>query len=284
MLKQKDLSIVIPSLGGTGLSKTLNYIHKNKIIPLETIICIPKVYKKKLLLPKSINPKIIYTNVKGQVHQRLIGFKNAKGKYVLQLDDDILINYKSLSKLLKKIKNNEKISISPLLVDKKIKYSNFDVKPKNLFFKFYHYLLNGSEGFRPGAISKAGIPYMFEKKKNLHEVEWLPGGCILHSKKNLIKKNYFNFKYKKAYCEDLIHSYFLKKKNIKLFVDTSSKCLFNSFEGFKSISFWNSLGIIFEDFKFRYYFVRLAKKNIFRMIFFYLLLFLRLNFALFKKI
>ena len=53
---------------------------------------------------------------------------------------------------------------------------------------------------------------MFEKKKNLHEVEWLPGGCILHSKKNLIKKNYFNFKYKKAYCEDLIHSYFLKKK------------------------------------------------------------------------
>ena len=149
MLKQKDLSIVIPSLGGTGLSKTLNYIHKNKIIPLETIICIPKVYKKKLLLPKSINPKIIYTNVKGQVHQRLIGFKNAKGKYVLQLDDDILINYKSLSKLLKKIKNNEKISISPLLVDKKIKYSNFDVKPKNLFFKFYHYLLNGSEGFRP---------------------------------------------------------------------------------------------------------------------------------------
>ena len=35
---------------------------------------------------------------------------------------------------------------------------------------------------------------MFEKKKNLHEVEWLLGRCILHSKK--FNKNYFNFKYK----------------------------------------------------------------------------------------
>ena len=46
MLKQKNLSIVIPSLGGSKLENTLNFIHNMKIRPKETIICIPRSYKK----------------------------------------------------------------------------------------------------------------------------------------------------------------------------------------------------------------------------------------------
>ena len=43
----KNLSIVIPSLGGSKLENTLNFIHNMKIRPKETIICIPRSYKKK---------------------------------------------------------------------------------------------------------------------------------------------------------------------------------------------------------------------------------------------
>ena len=48
-------------------------------------------------------------------------------------------------------------------------------------------MLNGTQGYKSGIISKAGIPYSFEEK-NFYEVEWLPGGCILHRRSNLIKK------------------------------------------------------------------------------------------------
>ena len=215
MLKQKNLSIVIPSLGGSKLENTLNFIHNMKIRPKETIICIPRSYKKNKFTKKD-KSKIITTKIKGQVCQRLEGFKKARGKYVLQLDDDIRINNYCLNKLLEEISTKKNISISPLLVDKKNKYSLFDVKPKNFLFQIYHYMLNGTQGYKSGIISKAGIPYSFEEKKKIYEVEWLPGGCILHRPSNLIKKNYFKFKSEKAFCEDLFHSFYLKKKKYKI--------------------------------------------------------------------
>jgi glycosyltransferase involved in cell wall biosynthesis len=284
VLKQKNLSIVIPSLGGLKLQSSLHFIHKSKIRPLETIICIPKSYKEKIRIPQKLNPKLIKTNNKGQVYQRLIGFKKARGKYVLQLDDDIKITSYCLNKLLKEITKNNKISISPLLIDKNNKESLFDIKPKNYLFKIYHYLLNGKQGYKHGIINKAGIPYMFEKKKKIYEVEWLPGGCVLHYRKNLIKKNYFRFNSNKAFCEDLFHSYHLRKKKIKLFVNTSIKCNFESFKGFKTLKFCDSLNLLFQDLKIRFFFVKLTKKSIYRMLIYYFILFCRLNYIFLKKI
>ena len=284
MLNQKNLSIVIPSLGGFKLESTLKYMYKMKIRPLEIILCIPKSYKKNIKIPKKVRPKIILTKVKGQVYQRIAGFKKARGKYVLQLDDDIKIDNYCLNKLLNTIEKFKKISISPLLIDKKRKYSLFDIQPKNFFFKIYHFLLNGINGYEPGSVSKAGIPYMFKNKGKIKEVEWLPGGCVLHRKKNLIKKNYFKFKSDKAFCEDLFHSFHLRNKKIKLLIDSSSKCSFNSFKGFKSLTYKSSINNLFQDFKIRFSFIRLTKKSVYRMMFFYFILFLRLNYIFIKKL
>ena len=59
-------------------------------------------------------------------------------------------------------------------------------------------------------------------KSDLIETDWLPGGCILHLKNNLVMFDYYPFK-GKAFCEDLIHSHFLKKKN-KLFITKKAIC------------------------------------------------------------
>ena len=282
---QKNLSIVIPSLGGKKLESTLHKVYKNKIRPLETIICIPKSLKKKIIISKKLNPKIVYTNIKGQVHQRIAGFKKAKGKYILQLDDDIDISYKSLNKMLAYISKYSNIAISPVLVDKKTNISPFDKIPENFFFKIYHFILNGKKGFLPGSISKAGVPYGYNLlKKNVSEVEWLPGGCILHKNTNLVKKNYFKFNIKKAYCEDLFHSFYLKKKNIKLLVDPKIRCEYENFKVFSSLNYKEALVLLLEDLKIRFFFILLVKKNIIRMIFFYCILFLRLNIIFLKKI
>ena len=118
------------------------------------------------------------------------------------------------------------------------------------------------------------LAFPIRLKKKIYEVEWLPGGCILHRRSNLIKKNYFKFKSEKAFCEDLFHSFYLKKKNIRLFVNTSLKCDFDSFKGFKTLSFFKCLNLMFQDFRIRFCFIRLVKKSIYRMIFYYFILFL----------
>ena len=281
MLNQKNLSIVIPSLGGSKLESTLKYMYKMKIRPLEIIYVFQSHIKKILKFQKS-KTKIILTKIKGQVYQRVAGFKKARGKYVLQLDDDIKIDNYCLNKLLNTIEKFKKISISPLLIDKKRKYSLFDIQPKNFFFKIYHFLLNGINGYEPGSVSKAGIPYMFKNKGKIKEgmaTRWM-----FHRKKNLIKKNYFKFKSDKAFCEDLFHSFHLRNKKIKLLIDSSSKCSFNSFKGFKSLTYKSSINNLFQDFKIRFSFIRLTKKSVYRMMFFYFILFLRLNYIFIKKL
>ena len=47
------------------------------------------------------------------------------------------------------------------------------------------------------------------------DIDWLPGGCILHRRENLIVKNYYPFS-GKAYAEDLFHSLLLKEKGVIL--------------------------------------------------------------------
>ena len=90
------------------------------------------------------------------------------------------------------------------------------------------YIICGSKFgiFKMGTISRIGNNYGVDPKymfNELYQTEWLPGGCILHYKNNLYLKNYYPF-IGKAYCEDLIHSYYLRKNNIKLFVLNKAHC------------------------------------------------------------
>ena len=45
--------------------------------------------------------------------------------------------------------------------------------------------------------------------------KYAPGGCVMHYKKNLILKDYYGFA-GKAYAEDILHSYYLFKKNVSI--------------------------------------------------------------------
>ena len=88
--------------------------------------------------------------------------------------------------------------------------------------------------FQPGKISLTGLNMNFDiNNKNLYEVDWLPGGCILHSKNNLILDNYYPYK-GKSYSEDLFLSAKLKENKIKLFHCTKSKSYFNTKKKYKN--------------------------------------------------
>tara|TARA_B100001540_G_C15571187_1_gene535018 strand:- start:361 stop:750 length:390 start_codon:yes stop_codon:yes gene_type:complete len=77
-----------------------------------------------------------------------------------------------------------------------------------------------------GTVSHIGTNYGVDPNFMFNDIfisEWLPGGCVLHYKKNLIFKNYYPFE-GKAYSEDLIHSFFLRNNKIKLLITKKSKC------------------------------------------------------------
>ena len=216
---KEDLTIVIPSVGESTLENTINSILENTVLPKLILIILPKGYKYELKIKSDII-KIYNSNKKGQVNQRIFGFKKSITKYVMQLDSDIIVNKYTIEKLIHFIsKNNDEIAVAPILrplIKKKISKNSFLTKSKNL-------LINGKLHLNPGKITDIGYNSWFEEKEitnDNYNVEWLPGGCILHKRKNLIIDNYYPF-INKAYCEDVIHSLQLKKKDIKLFLLTS---------------------------------------------------------------
>jgi glycosyltransferase involved in cell wall biosynthesis len=224
----KKLSVVIPTLGGECLKETLNRLNSGSHIPNEILICIPeKIHiNDDILELKNVN--IIYTPVRSQVAQRAIGFQRAKYDYILQLDDDILVDYFCVENLLmnsQKLGTN--VAISPILVDGKTGNSVYKIPryPK-FILTLYFWLMNGDHGYQPGKIDKAGSAIGVDPKTNrsqLIEVDWLPGGCVMHHRENLILDDFWK-RTGKAYYEDLVHSYLIKKNGIKLYIDKKSIC------------------------------------------------------------
>ena len=77
-----------------------------------------------------------------------------------------------------------------------------------------NYLIFGQLKSKMGVITSIGYNSWFENKdfkNNFYNVEWLPGGCILFRKEDLIEKNFYPYK-GKAYCEDILHSILLREK------------------------------------------------------------------------
>ena len=222
-----DLSVVIATLGGPTLNKTIDKINQSTVVPFEILICIPELESKNIKVDYP-NVKIIPTPVRGQVSQRVYGFKIAKGKYVMQLDDDIYLDKNCIELLIDTVKTtDERIAAAPVMLNVKNNQSIYKRKQYNPFIeKIYHYMLNGIKGYVPGSIDKSGTAHGIdpdEHQNQLITTEWLAGGCVMHKKENLVLTDYFPFS-GKAFGEDVIHSYHLKQKGVRLVVNTKARC------------------------------------------------------------
>jgi hypothetical protein len=219
------------------------------------------------------NVKILSVNKRSQVYQRIQGFKAANQNQILQLDDDIFINIKSIKILIKRIiQLDSRRCFAPIYKDFN---GNFLHKKKNSILYKIHLiimlLLFGSirKINEMGSFDNA-LVYYGEFNSNIlskyFEVDWLLGGCVIHKKKNLILKNFFPFN-GKSFCEDLIHSIKLKNKGIKLYVDRDAFVLckqedsINNFKQFKSFIF--GLNLFINSQNYNYY-------NVVRKLYFFI--------------
>ncbi|HIF58428.1 MAG TPA: glycosyltransferase family 2 protein [Rhodospirillales bacterium] len=265
------VSVIIPSLGG-DLSKTLNSLNSGTVKPDEIIICLPNDRHSINNLDKYRNITVIYSNKYGQVFQRICGFKAARNDLILQIDDDVIVSINCLKLLVDTMKNSkEKISVSPCWYNSSDKFPLHQKKQKNIVMLFYYWIINGSKGYVSGELSLAGTNFgvnPLDISEDLFCVDWQPGGCVLHDKNNIIFDDYYPYT-GKAFYEDLMHSFLLRKSSVGLVVNMRATCM-------TDITPRVSLGKdIYLDIRARKYFVKLANLSVIRMYIFYVIYILR---------
>ena len=263
-----EISIVINTIGENILNNVLESIVNSSVSVNEIIISIPE--NKYLNISQEFinenNIKVIKTKFNNQINQRIAGFKIASSQYIMQLDSDVILDKFCIENLHTSLLNiTENASIGALIMnvsedEKTIKYGFLNIFVKSM----RNIILNNKIVIDNWSITKAGTGFGFEKNKiseSLTFVDWLSGGCIMHKKHNLILNNYLPYD-GKSYCEDLIHSFLLNKKGVKLYLNNRAKCLHaDSFNIYK-LSFLDFFDYFVHEYKNRKYFVKLARLNI----------------------
>lgn len=281
-----SLTVVIATLGGNCLRVTIERLNAGSVIPNEILICIPASDSHKVCNLHLSNARVLPTEVKGQVAQRAAGFRNASCDYVMQLDDDMLVDEHCVQYLLETLnKHGPRVAVAPSLFWTSTGESFYKSPANKTLLKWYYWLLNGSYGYQPGKITEAGTNVGIDPAgadQEIFAVDWVAGGCVMHRRENLILENFYPFA-GKAYCEDIIHSHYLKSRGIELIVSAKATCWVECSPLWDHS--WSAFlrGLAF-DFKARQFFVRLTSRSQWRMGIFYLISLLRYGYVrLFKR-
>lgn len=205
-------SVVIPTLGGDALLRTINLINAGTLVPNEILICIPKDFVEHVAELSSIkNVKILALDVKGQVRQRVEGFKQVTNDYIIQLDDDMFVHETCFERLLDGITSmSGDVAIAPALVFEPAGNNCYEMEHTDSRTTT---MVHGINWFKPGKITRSGMNIglnAFKATERYSDVEWVPGGCVIHKRKNLILFDFFPFK-GKAFFEDVIQSIHLRR-------------------------------------------------------------------------
>ncbi|MBK9018686.1 MAG: glycosyltransferase family 2 protein [Sulfuritalea sp.] len=271
------ISVVIATLGGPTLKGTIETLNLGSVVPGEILICIPLPEASRDIGFEFSNVRILPTMVRGQVAQRVEGFKLAKGPFVMQLDDDILLDHECVANLQATLLRIPGAAVAPNLLELESRESVYRTSHGDgLPRRIYNWLMNGKEGYREGTILKSGSPIGIVPDGCADgplDVEWLAGGCVMHHKANLILENYFPFG-GKAYCEDMIHSHLLAKKGVRLLIEPRATCCLEVSPPLRRppAAF---LRETYRDFVVRRYYMKLSRRGAGRMYLYYFLLLFR---------
>lgn len=223
-----SLSVVIPTVGRACIKSTLSVIETWAVCPREIVVALPN---DSLFDLSSISTTLKLVEVRshrGQVNQRLAGFRYASSEFVLQLDDDILIDSPSIILLLEAINICNSCAVAPSLY----KYPEsvpWDTLPRDIVSRSRHWVLRKILGAKSrlsfmGTISQAGVPFAVDPtfiQGESIDVDWVPGGVLLHRRENLILDQFFPFEGRASH-EDLFHSFLLRRKGVRIMILRSS--------------------------------------------------------------
>ena len=260
-MRKINVSLVIAShKGRTKLKELINSVKKNNIWPKEIIICgtnkndISLIEKKNL---KLLNIKFIVSKIKNQVYQRKIALKKISQDYVLQLDDDLLLESNFFNTLLLHLKNKKKNIITMCLVIipgiKEQAYRWNLYYRNNLYFRLLLRFFNYGKKIKYMSILPSGriCPYLpdsfYYEKKILKNLEWTNSSIFYHKSVlnysdniNDLKKN------EKSFYEDVLFSHNLFKQGFKLQIDPKLRVIHPHFNQLDFFTHLKTLKIQFK--------------------------------------
>jgi cellulose synthase/poly-beta-1,6-N-acetylglucosamine synthase-like glycosyltransferase len=218
------LSIVIATLGGDSLPQTLAVLNSGPALPAEILICIPEREAPRAMPLERRNVRVVATPCRGQVAQRAYGFGLVRQPLVLQMDDDILIEPAHLREMIDSLQRlGAGNVVAPI-------YRDLGTRCLHTYMggwsgrvqDIYAAIICGAKWGtrRMGTLSPAGVSYGVDEHLCTAQAvpaEWLPGGCVLSFREDLVTDAFFPFP-GKAYCEDLIHSLLRRQRGLKLWV------------------------------------------------------------------
>lgn len=213
------VSVVIPTLAGAQVGKTLQALWEGTLLPSEVLLCVPQAFTGKAEQFSGERIRVVSCPEMGQVRQRAYGFQFVKSNYVLQLDDDIQLDHNCLAQLVMALEElGPRAAVAPRFFLRESGQYAYQLPDQTWRSRFWIWLANGSSGFQSGAISSSGINLApIDAADSILPVGWIPGGCALHRRANLITENYYPFS-GKAYAEDVYHSQALAERGVSLFV------------------------------------------------------------------
>ena len=267
------LSVVIATLGGESLTQTIECLNSGSVIPDEILVCIPSYEASRTEKFNAPNLRVLKTEVRGQVAQRAIGFGKVKNNFVMQIDDDMIVHYRCLEYLLIAVMSEQKVAVAPVLVNFQTGLSVYPaLSKKDYFSSIYYWILNGAASYKPGSIYRSGTAEgvdPWSQDRTFLEVEWLAGGCVMHRRENLILDHFYPFS-GKAFYEDIIHSYYLRSKGIKLLISSHAICSME-LSPLNNLSIKEFFASLASEFKAKKFFFKISKQSSPRLYLFYLL-------------
>ena len=145
----RNVSVVIPTLGGETLEKSIDHLNNGSLVPAEILICIPENIELTSSNLTHCNVRVVRCPERGQVAQRAFGFNKAINPLVLQVDDDIYLRPECLQNLVELLGQYADISVGPKLYDEKTgEYKSYLIPKEtslNMSEKFLFWIINGSK-------------------------------------------------------------------------------------------------------------------------------------------
>lgn len=225
------VSVVIATLGEPTLHSTVASINSGEHRPAEILICVPEDAWGDRPGWEAPNVRVVSLPFRGQVRQRAAGFMAATQPYVLQLDADLILPEGTLAALVAELDDlGPRAAVAPVYVTADGRAnSEFPAGARGFVLSLANSILHGAPwGLkRMGAVSRSGQSFGVDPNRMTEArlaVQWLPGGCVLHRRENLVTHDFFPFP-GKAYAEDLVHSRLLQDRDISLWVTRQAQCI-----------------------------------------------------------